>query len=120
MKYGISPAQVLEAAGAGVPVFAFNEVGKLLVETMKDTSDPRQLLLAKQLVAAKLANAGRKNGVDYDKRWLLNFPIYFLDDWNIELPSDRFLLAELPRGRSPEMEAGFCWLSLAAGCRFCG
>lgn len=90
MRYGISPVRALEAAGVSIPVSVIDEIGSLLVETMKDTSDPCQLLLAKQLVAAKLANVGRKNGVDYDERWLLNFPIYFLDDWNIELPSDEY------------------------------
>lgn len=88
MYHGASPMQVLGAAGAGVPGFVIYEINSLLAEAMKDASGP-QLLLAKQIVMAKLAKAGRENGIDYNKNWL-NFPIYYLRDWDVVMPHDEY------------------------------
>ncbi len=91
MYYGASPMKVLEMADASVPDFVIDEINSLLVEAMKGILHiPCQLLLTKQIVEAKLVNAALKNGIEYDKRWLLNFPIYFLDNWEVTLPCSEY------------------------------
>lgn len=89
-RYGADPIQILEEANKGVPGFVIDALNSLLVEAMtKFSGAPRRLLIPRQLVVANLYKVGLKYGVDYSEGWL-NFPLYFLDSWEVSLPSDEY------------------------------